>query len=46
MLIIENISFLNVCLALVTLAVAERLIVQYLPEDVVGPDGWLLKTKS
>ena len=46
MLFIENISFLDVCLALVTVAVAERVIVQYLPEDVVGPNGWLLKTNS
>lgn len=46
MLFIENISFLDVCLALVTIAVAERLVVQYLPEDMVGPNGWLLKTGS
>ncbi|SEV98891.1 hypothetical protein SAMN04488515_0537 [Cognatiyoonia koreensis] len=46
MLFIENISFLDVCLALVTLAVAERLVVQYLPEDMVGPEGWLLKTNN
>lgn len=46
MLFIENISFLDVCLALVTIAVAERLVVQYMPEDMVGPNGWLLKTGS
>jgi hypothetical protein len=46
MFLIENISFLDVCLTLITLAVAERAIVRYLPEDIVGPDGWLLKTGS
>lgn len=46
MSLIENITFLDVCVTLVTLAVVERLVVQYLPENVVGPNGWLLKTDS
>jgi len=46
MLFIETVSFLDVCLALVTIAIAERAIVQHLPETVVGPEGWLLKTKG
>jgi len=43
---IANISFLDVCTALVLVAVAERLIMQYAPDELVGPDGWLLKTDS
>lgn len=46
MLFIENISFLDVCLAMVAIAVAERFIMQYAPDTMVGPDGWLLKTDS
>ena len=46
MQLFADISFMEICLTLVTLAVAERLMVRYLPESLVGPNGLLLKTKT
>jgi hypothetical protein len=44
MTLFTDVTFLQVCLAVLSVAVAERLFLTYLPEDMVGPDGWLLKT--
>lgn len=41
-----DITFMQICLSLVTVAVAERLIVRYLPETLVGPEGLLIKTSD
>lgn len=42
MSLLADISFMDVTMALVTLAVIERLMVRYLPETLVGPEGLLL----
>lgn len=42
MSLLADITFIEVALSLVTLAVIERLMVRYLPETLVGPDGLLL----
>ena len=46
MQIFADITFMDICLTLVTLAVAERLVVRHLPESLVGPEGLLIKTSS
>lgn len=45
MTLFADVTFLEICLALVTVGVAERF-VAYLPETMVGPKGWLLQTKQ
>jgi len=44
MTLFTQITFDQVCLALVAVAVAERAIMPLLPEKLVGPNGLLLKT--
>lgn len=44
MTFLADVSFMEICLTLMTLAVAERLVVPYLPDSLVGPEGLLLKT--
>jgi len=44
MTLFADISFAQVCLALITIAVAERAILPLLPETLVGPNGLLLRT--
>jgi hypothetical protein len=46
MSLFTEITFDQICLTLVTLAVAERAIMPLLPETLVGPKGWLLKTSD
>ncbi len=43
---LAGITFMEVALSLVTVGIIERLAVQYLPEDMVGPNGWLLTTSE
>ena len=43
---LASITFMEVSLSLVTIGVIERLAVQYLPEEMVGPNGWLLTTSE
>ncbi|WP_439155448.1 hypothetical protein [Yoonia sp.] len=38
-----NITFFEVCMALVTIAVAERALLAFAPIDMVGPNGWLFR---
>ena len=45
MTLLTDVTFMNLCLALVAVGIVERL-VAYLPEDMVGPEGWLLQTRS
>ena len=45
MALLSDITFLDVSLTLITLGVLERLALRYLPDSVVGPDGWLLVTE-
>ena len=42
----HDITFAQVCMTLITLAVAERAILPLLPESLVGPNGLLLKTEA
>ena len=44
MSLLADVTFIEVALSLVTIGVIERLAVQYLPETMVGPEGWLLTT--
>ncbi len=46
MSLLADVTFIEVALSLVTVGVIERMAVQYLPEDVVGPNGWLLTTSE
>ncbi len=46
MSLFADVSFMEICLTLVTLAVAERVVLPYLPKSLVGPNGLLLKTAS
>ena len=43
MTLLADISFFEITMALVTVGVIERL-VAFLPEEMVGPEGWLLQT--
>jgi hypothetical protein len=44
--LLTDVTFIEVALSLVTVGVIERLAVQYLPETMVGPEGWLLTTSE
>ncbi len=44
MTLFADITFLDVAMTLVALGAFERFVMPLLPEDVVGPEGWLLKT--
>ena len=46
MSLFADVTFMEICLTLVTLAVAERVVLPYLPDSLVGPNGLLLKTAS
>lgn len=46
MSIFADVTFMEICLSLLTLAVAERCVVPFLPDSLVGPNGLLLKTES
>ncbi len=46
MSLLADVTFIEVALSLVTIGVLERLAVQYLPESMVGPEGWLLTTSE
>jgi len=39
-----DITFVQVCLTVITIAAAERAVLPFLPETLVGPKGLLLKT--
>lgn len=41
-----DITFLEVCGTLLTIGLAERLLLAYAPEDMVGPNGWLLRVTA
>jgi hypothetical protein len=41
--LLSDVTFTEVCLSLVVLGVIERIMVR-LPEEMVGPGGWLLDT--
>ena len=38
-----DITFFEVCMALVTVAVTERALLAYAPIEMVGPNGWLFR---
>lgn len=43
MTIFADITFIEVALALVAVGSFERFVMPLMPEEMVGPDGWLLK---
>lgn len=45
MSLLSEITFLEVAMSLVAVGIVEQL-VHFLPETVVGPKGWLLRTDS
>ena len=46
MSLFADVTFMEISLTLITLAVAERLMVRYLPDSLVGPEGLLLRTNA
>lgn len=38
-----DITFFEVCMALVTVAIAERALLAFAPIEMVGPNGWLIR---
>ena len=38
-----DVTFFEVCMALLTVGVAERALLAYAPIEMVGPNGWLIK---
>ena len=45
MTLLADITFQNICLTLLTLGAIER-VIAFLPEEMVGPNGWLLQTEE
>ncbi len=43
MALFADITFLEVCMALLTVGLAERALLAYAPIEMVGPEGWLIK---
>lgn len=43
MSLLADITFFQVCMALVTVAMAERALLAFAPIDMVGPNGWLIR---
>ncbi|WP_373635603.1 hypothetical protein [Yoonia sp. SS1-5] len=43
MSLFADITFVEVCMALLTVGVAERALLAFAPIEMVGPDGWLIK---
>jgi hypothetical protein len=43
MSLIASVTFFEICMALLTIGLAERLLLGYAPASLVGRDGWLLR---
>lgn len=43
MIFSTGISFYEVCMALLMIGMAERVLLAYAPIEMVGPNGWLFK---
>ena len=43
MTFLADITFYEVCLALVTIGLTERALLAYAPIEMVGPKGWLIR---
>ena len=43
MSLFAGITFYEVSIALLTIGLAERLLLAYAPIEMVGPEGWLLR---
>lgn len=43
MFFLTSISFFEVCMALVTIGMAERALLAFAPIEMVGPKGWLIR---
>ena len=46
MSVLSYITFMEVALSLIAVGIIERIAIQYLPEGMVGPNGWLLTTSE
>lgn len=40
---IASITFFEICMALVTIGLAERVLLGYAPASMVGRNGWLMR---
>ena len=40
---IASITFFDICMALVTICLAERVLLGYAPASMVGRNGWLMR---
>jgi len=45
-MIFEHISFFEISMALLFIGLAERVLLSYAPEEMVGPNGWLLRSSD
>lgn len=45
MALFTDVTFLEVCMALLTVGIAERALLAYAPIEMVGPNGWLIKAE-
>ncbi len=43
MSLIAGITFYEVCMALLTVGLTERVLLAYAPAEMVGRNGWLIK---
>ncbi|WP_322891350.1 MULTISPECIES: hypothetical protein [unclassified Yoonia] len=43
MSLIASITFYEVCMALLTIGLAERILLGYAPATMVGRNGWLIR---
>ncbi len=43
MSLLASITFYEVCMALLTIGMAERILLGYAPATMVGRNGWLLR---
>jgi hypothetical protein len=43
MSLVTSITFYEVCMALVLVGLAERVLLAYAPVEMVGRNGWLIK---
>ncbi len=44
MSVFADITFFEVCMTLLTVGLIERALLAYAPLEMVGPNGWLIKS--
>jgi hypothetical protein len=45
MSLFTDVTFLQVCAALIAVGVIERALLKFGPDAMVGPEGWLIRTQ-